>query len=93
MLIVCILCQSNKKCVNCIVYTDGCCANCVKSIGKIVIAIVKNCKSNQLLYAAFCNSYCFKAASQKIEPTKRLSQVNTIVLKMRMKPWKGPWKN
>ncbi len=34
VLIVCILCQSNKKCVNCIVYTDGCCANCVKSLGK-----------------------------------------------------------
>ncbi len=41
------LCQSNKKCVN-IVYTDGCCANCVKSLGKsiekIVIVIVKNCQ-------------------------------------------------
>ncbi len=51
MLTVCILCQSNKKCVNCIAYTDGCCANCVKSLGKLlkvlkktVITIVKNCK-------------------------------------------------
>ncbi len=34
VLIVCILCQSNNKCVNCVVYTDGCCANCVKSLGK-----------------------------------------------------------
>ncbi len=50
MLTVCILCQSNTKCVNCIAYTDRCCANCVKSLGKllkvlkkIVMAIVTNC--------------------------------------------------
>ncbi len=30
------LCQSNKKCVSCITYTDGCCANCVKSLGKLL---------------------------------------------------------
>ena len=29
---ICILCQSNNKCVNCIANTDGCCANCVKSL-------------------------------------------------------------
>ncbi len=35
VLTLCILCQSNKKCVNCIAYTDGHCANCVKSLGKV----------------------------------------------------------
>ncbi len=36
VLTLCILCQSKNKCVSCLTYTDGCCANCVKSLGKLL---------------------------------------------------------
>ncbi len=41
VLTVCILCQSNKKCVNCIAYTNGCYANCVTSLGKLLKVLKK----------------------------------------------------
>ncbi len=46
MLTVCILCQSNNKCVNCIAYIDRCCANCIKSLGTF-LKILKDCHSNR----------------------------------------------
>jgi len=42
VLTACILCQSNKKCVNCIAYTNRCCAKSDKSLGKLLKVLKKN---------------------------------------------------
>ena len=44
-----------KKCVNCIAYTDGCCAYCVKSLGKLYWKNChSDCKKNGNMLLLFC---------------------------------------